>query len=348
MKNQKLSHDEISTLCLELALFLHAGADGGSGLMLLAEETQTPQQKAMLTEMVRQMDEGFTLSHAMEASGAFPRNVWAMVQVGEKTGRTEEALRALAQYHDRRSQVDRHLRSVLLYPSILLLVMLAVIVVLLTRVLPIFNDVYASLGGQLTGLAGGLLRLGGMLNTILPLLCVILALAVVFLAAFAASAQVRGRLLARWQQRRGDSGVTWKLACAQFAQALSMGLSSGLTAEDAVAAAGTLLADHPAASLRVRDCLSAIAGGHSFILALKQANLLPATECRLLELGLTGGSGEVAMEEVARRLSLAAEDALERQIGTIEPAMVVVTTVLVGAILLSVMLPLAHIMTVIG
>lgn len=348
MKNLKLSHDEISTLCLELALFLHAGADGGSGLVLLAEETRDPARKALLTEMSRKMDEGLPLSQAIEASGAFPHNVAAMVQVGERTGRTEESLRALAQYHDRRSQMDRHLRSVLLYPSILLLVMLAVIVVLLTRVLPIFNSVYASLGGQLTGLAGGLFRLGELLNTVLPLLCVILALAVIFLVAFSASQSFRNRLMAWWQRRRGVKGVTWKQTCARFAQALSMGLSSGLTAEDAVASAGVLLEDHPAAANRVRDCLTAMANGTSFTRALKEAELLPAAECRLLELGMASGSSETAMEEVARRLNLEAEAALEQQVGRVEPTMVVVTTVLVGAILLSVMLPLAHIMTVIG
>lgn len=348
MKNRRLSHDEISTLCLELALFLHAGADSGSGLVLLAEETDDPRLKATLSEMARQMDEGCSLAHVFEHSEAFPRDVWAMLWVGEKAGRSEEALRALAQYYDRRAQVDRHMRSALLYPSILLLIMLAVIVVLLTQVLPIFSDVYASLGGQLTGLAGGLLHLGQLLNTVLPLLCVILALLVILLVIFSVSQAFRGKLLAWWQKKRGDKGLPRKLAAARFAQALSMGLSSGLTAEDAVESAGTLLADQPAAARRVQVCLDAIAGGDTFLSALKKAELLPAAECRLLELGLASGSGETAMAEIARRLDVDAEDALEQQLGRVEPTMVVVTSLLVGAILLSVMLPLANIMSAIG
>lgn len=347
MKERKLSHDEISTLCLELALFLHAGAESGSGLTLLAEETQDPWLQKLLFRMARQVDEGDSLSQAFESSGAFPREVWATLRVGEQTGRSEEALRALARYHDRRSQLDRHLRSALLYPSVLLLIMLAVIVILLAKVLPIFNDVYASLGGQLTGIAGGLLHLGQILDTLLPALCVVLAAAVIFLAVFSSSEQFRTWLLHLWQKSRGDKGLAGKLSSARFAQALSMALSSGLPAEEAIASAGTLLSN-PAAARRIRACLDELSCSGSLIGAMKQAQLLPAAECRLLELGLASGSGEVAMAEIARRLDRDAEDALERRIGQVEPTMVVITSLLVGAILLSVMLPLTHIMTSIG
>lgn len=347
MKTPRLSHDEISTLCLELALFLHAGADSGSALMLLSEETEDPRLKASLGDMIRKMDEGKPLSQAMEFSGLFPRDVWATVRVGEQTGRSEESLRALSRYYDRRARVDRQTRSALLYPSILLLIMLTVIVVLLTKVLPMFSDVYATLGGQLTGLAGGLLRLGRFLSSILPVLFVILGILALLLVIFSMSQSLRDRLLRLWQ-RQSDRGVARKMADARFAFALSMGMSSGLPAEEAVEAAGLSASESPAGAERIRRCLDILSEGGSLSAGLKAGELLPSAERRLLELGLAGGSGEAAMEEVARRLDEAAEDALEAALNRVEPAMVVVTSLLVGAILLSVMLPLANIMASIG
>lgn len=348
MKGRKLSHNEISSLCLELALFLRAGADSAGALTLLSRETDDPRLRTPLEDMARCMDEGHPLSRVLEASGLFPSDVWRMVRVGEQTGRSEEALQSLARYYSRRDETDRRTRSALLYPSILLLIMLAVIVVLLTKVLPIFSRVYASLGGQLTGISGGLLRLGQLLNAALPVLCAILALAVVFLAVFALSQPVRDRLLSLWQKRRGDRGLSRKMADARFAQALSMGLSSGLSPEEAVETAGTLLPRHSAAERRLQACLAAMEENDSLIAGLKAGQLLPPSECLILELGLTGGSGEIAMEEVARRLDLEAEDALDRTLSRIEPTMVVLSSLLVGAILLSVMLPLANIMSAIG
>ena len=53
--------------------------------------------------------------------------------------------------------------------------------------------------------------------------------------------------------------------------------------------------------------------GGNFADAIGEAGLLPETECRLLTLGLAGGSGERAAEEVARRLEREAEDAMETE-----------------------------------
>ena len=82
--------------------------------------------------------------------------------------------------------------------------------------------------------------------------------------------------------------------------------------------------------------------------ALRDTGTLPAASCRLLALGLRSGSGDTVMEEIARRLSEEADEALERRVAQVEPALVLVTSLLVGAILLAVMLPLMHIMTAIG
>ena len=173
MKTITLTYNELSALCLELALFLHAGADFGGALSLLAEETDAPQVKARIADMAAEVDEGTPLSDAMEHSGLFPWDVWAMVRVGERTGRTEETLHSLSRYYTRRDAADQQIRSALLYPSLLMLVMLAVIVILLAKVLPIFREVYASLGAEMTGLAGTFLQFGLVLDALLPLLCLL-------------------------------------------------------------------------------------------------------------------------------------------------------------------------------
>ena len=70
--------------------------------------------------------------------------------------------------------------------------------------------------------------------------------------------------------------------------------------------------------------------------------------CRMLELGLRGGTGDQVMEEIAGRLSEEASQTLEQRVAQVEPAMVLAASLLVGIILLSVMLPLMHIMSAIG
>ena len=345
--NKMISNEEIASLCMELSLLLHAGVGTGDALALLAEESDDT-YKGMLEEMAHQVDEGGTLSAALRSTGRFPVYVCGLIDVGEQAGQTEEALQALSRYYEARVRMDRRVRSALLYPAVMLALMLVVIGVLLVKVLPIFDDVYASLGGRLTGVAGGLLTLGRWLDGVMPVLWVVLVLLAVFLAAFSAVGSFRDNLLRKWKNRRGDKGLSWKMTVAQLAQALAMGLSSGLRLEEAVSLAAGLAEDQPLAKKRCESCLALLEKGETPGRAMKGSGLLPAAQCRLLELAQRSGAGDQAMTKIAEDLSEESETAIEEKVSRVEPALVLVCSVLVGLILLSVMLPLMHIMAAIG
>ena len=347
MKQVRLNNGQISNLCLELATLLHAGVSAADGLFLLAEETDHAEDREFLKGMARQLDEGMSLPETMRESGRFPDYVFGLMKVGERSGR-KEALMALSDYYDNRSRMDRRIRDALLYPAVMLMLMLVVIVVLLVKVLPVFNDVYAALGGRLTGMAGGLLAMGRVLDALMPLLCAILAVLVVFMAAFAMCGSFREKILGWWQKRNGDRGVSRQMQTARLAHALAMGLRSGLPLEEALQLAGDLQGDVSAAKARCEDCVERLEKGEDLATALKTSGVLPASACRLLSLGQKSGSSDTVMEEVARRLSEESEAALDAKVSRVEPTLVLVTSLLVGVILLSVMLPLMHIMTAIG
>lgn len=348
MSKKLLANSEISAFCLGLSLLIHSGVGVGDGLALLAEEEAEGDYRDMLKELSRDADNGVSLADAVKKTGRFPGYVCGLLEVGEKSGRTEEALSALSRYYEDRARLDHQIKSSLLYPAILLVIMLAVIGVLLVRVLPVFNEVYSYLGASLTGIAGGLLSFGKALDAAMPVLCVILAAVVILILLFAAVPSFREKVTGAWRRRMGDKGVSRKINTACFAQSLSMGLSSGLPVEEALTLAGSLLDGVPAAKARCDDCKKRLESGESLSAAMKASGALPNAECRILELGLRSGTGDAAMEQIARRLSEESEMALEESVARVEPALVMVTSVLVGIILLAVMLPLMNIMTSIG
>lgn len=348
MNKVQLSKIQIADLCRELALMLHAGIGTGDGLFLLAEEEKDADLKEMLTDMAKAVDEGTFLAQAFENTGCFPIYMSGLLNVGERVGRLEEALMALSRYYENKDRLERQITNALTYPVILLILMLVVIVVLLTRVLPVFNDVYASLGGQLTGVARGLLIFGQALDKFLPVLVVVLAVFLLLLAGFVFHSGLRAKMLKFWNNRFGDKGVSRKLNNARFAQALSMGLSSGLSPEESVDMAALLLSDIPKAAERCNKCKEMLLENVSLAEALGNADLMAPSACRLLTLGMRSGSGDTVMEDLANRMQEEAHHEVERTAAKVEPALVLVTTVLVGAILLSVMLPLMNIMTTIG
>ena len=340
---QTLSYGEIAEVSLELSLLLHAGVSTGDALYLLAEDSP---RKKMLAAMAEEVDGGAALAAAMRGSGAFPTYACGLVEVGEQTGRTEEALAALSRYYEDRVRMDRRVRGALLYPAVMLALMLVVIGVLLVKVLPIFDDVYASLGGRLSGVAAGLLTLGRWLEGALPVFWIALAALALLGFLFTAVGPLRRGLLSLWQRGHGDRGVSRKLNNARLAQAMAMGMASGLPLEEALGLSAGLV--EGGAKRRCEDCRKRLEGGETLSAALKASGLLPANQSRLLELGQRSGAGDASMEKIARDLGEEGEAALDAAVSRVEPALVLLCSVLVGLILLSVMLPLMHIMSAIG
>lgn len=345
---RKLSQEAVAGLCLELSLLLHAGVMVSDALVLLSEDSQGL-EKTLLDAMVEQVDAGASLSGAMAHTGVFPAYAVGLIRVGERSGHTEEALTALANYYERKSQLDQQVKSALFYPAVLLGMMLVVIGVLLIKVLPIFDDVYASLGSQLTGIAGVLLALGQALHRAMPALLVILALVAVAAVTLALCPSLRRRVVGLLGENRGGGRLSKIRTNAWVLQAMTMAMSSGMDLEDALKLAGELVAqDAPAALRRCEKCQALLDSGHRLGPAMGESGLLSPAHCRLLDTAQRGGTLDAAMAHIAQQLLDKSEAASQQWASRVEPILVLASSVLVGLILLSVMLPLMHIMSTLG
>lgn len=343
MQQKILTNEAIGSVCMALSHLLHSGIGFGDALTLLHADEQDRFCKQILGDMARGMDEGKTLSQVFRESEAFPGYVCTLIRVGEASGSLEEALESLALYYQNRARLAQRLRSAMVYPAVLLLVLLAVMTVLLVWVLPVFDQVYAQLGAGLTGFAGAMLAFGTSIRKALPIILLI----AVFIAAALALPSIRYLLKKAFQKHRGDKGTAAKINRARFIQALSMAFRSGMTAQEAAETAASL-AETPAFQACCAECCQALTQGASLAKALRETKMLSAAHCRLLEAGARSGREEQILSQLASQLLEESETALERQTEKLEPAIVVIACVLMGSVLLAVLLPLVHIMSAIG
>ena len=346
-KQVLLTDYQTAAFCRGVSLQLHAGISLADGIYLLAEDEQG-RIRQILQQMGKDLDQGALLSEALEWADCFPEYVKSMVKIGQQTGKLEQTLQSLGDFYEQRSIQKRQIKNALTYPVMIFVLMLVVISVLLIQVLPVFERVYESLGSRLTGMAAGLLYLGQLLKGTLPILLAALAVGLLAVLAYLKLAGFHEQVNCWLRSKFGDRGIARKFNNARFAQALAMGLSSGLPLEASMELAGELLGLIPGAAARLNSCAEAMEKGQSLAEAMGKAQLLSPAESRMLAVGLRSGSGDRVMEEIAERLSCQAEAALEDAVGKIEPTMVLISSLLVGLILLSVMLPLMNIMSTIG
>lgn len=344
-KTKQLTEAYLSALFLELSLILRAGMPLGSGLALLREDDDDAASRVLLSALLEQTDKGESLSAAMEHTGAFPEHALRMVALAERTGRLEQTLVSLSDYYENRRQLRRNVYQTLMYPALLLLVFLAVVTVLVTKVLPIFENVFRQLGAQLSAPAQAMLTLGRRLSDASVGLGIAAGCILVLLLAFLLIRPLRRRTWVLLYSRFGGTGVWGSVLRSRFAGALATAIASGLDARESVDAAAKQVQGALRLDRAVENCRHALEQGESLHKALADAGLFGARDSRMIAMGFQTGSIDQVMAEIAQRTQRQANERLESIIAAVEPTVVVLTALVAGVILLSVMLPLMGVMS---
>jgi len=348
MEKRELSYQVLAEFCQKLALFAHSGIYHGQGLLLMAQEEREKNLKLIYTQLARQADYGLPLSACLSEVGIFPAYMIGMIKTGEETGHLEEALQELSKYYYERFQMGKQIRSAIVYPAVMVLLMIVVIGILLVKVLPIFEQVYRSLGSGLNGMAGGLLQIGQSLNEILPFLLVALCCCVCLVLLYACSGSFRVKIVKIYQKHWGDKGIAKQMNDVHFLQGLAMAKASGLNMMQGIDSAQKMLEESPHAMERCKLCNEKMQAGMCLEDALVESGFLTVSRGKLLLLAQSAGNGDAMLNQIAAQMAQETQENLANKVESIEPCLVLITAFLVGVILLSVMLPLMNIMALIG
>ena len=343
-KMKPFTDDELSAFSLQMALMIRSGIPAEEALNVLAEDAADERERQWLLQMAEEMSLAAPLYQALTKGGGLPRYMIDMVRVGEMTGRLDDVLYGLYEYYARQSQLNQSIKSAVTYPVVMVAMMAVVVVVLMTKVLPVFEQVFNLLGTTVSPLTAALLRLGGAMNQGLAGLMVVLALLAVLAAylRFAASGQ------ALWQKWRTNCFGLKKLALdtatRNFTSAMSMCLASGLDMDESLDMVESLVSYEPYRA-RITDLRRRTAEGEGFAQAVADSGVLTGQYARMLSVGFRSGQTDGVMKEIADRSDEAVENRLSHMVGLIEPLLVAVLSIMVGLILIAVMLPLMGVMS---
>ena len=348
MSRKILNNNYLSMLCAELAMLLDAGMTIADCVQILIDDEPDKKGKEVLQTLLNSLDDGHTLSTSLKNSTHFPSYMIHMVEVGEKTGRVVETLKALSEYYERQIRLAVTIKNSILYPAVLLVLMIVVVLILIIQVLPIFNEVFSRLGTQMSPLAINLMQFGDWLgNAAITIATVFAALFVLLALMFIIPALRKGigRCLAN---TFGHRGVFGKVAASRFVFAMRLAMASGLEITEAINTAAAVSAGSKAVENKHKKCIKLIEDGNPLSDSLTVSGILTPQEGKMLTIGARSGKSDEAMAEIARRSDINARESIDRIVARIEPTLVVVSSAIVGIILLSVMLPLMGIMTALG
>ncbi|MCL2627777.1 MAG: type II secretion system F family protein [Oscillospiraceae bacterium] len=348
MKEKTIANSYLSFFCAELAMLVDAGLTINESIQILHEDEVSHDGKEVLKKLADELSVDNQFSKALRRCAVFPNYMIQMVEIGEKTGRIEETLKALTEYYDRQSRLTVAVKKSVLYPAIILVLMIVVVLVLIIQVLPIFSDVFGRLGTQMSPVATALMNFGSILTGASVVIAAVVALIFVFIATVLLSNKLRSSVNAAFLNMWGNKGIFGKIATSRFVYAMALSMASGLDTLDAIEIASNASGGSKSVDEMHKKCNELINGGAPIHEALTKSGILSNQSGKMLAIGTRSGKADLAMTEIARKSDVEVRERIDAIVGKIEPALVISSSVIVGVILMSVMLPLMGIMTSIG
>ena len=348
MKRLRVPAQYLPIFCRELYQLVRTGIPIAEGLSMLREDETDSDARSWLDALCTSTEEGMPLAAALRESGAFPAYMTDMVALAEETGRLEDVLLSLQRHYDRQLRMAADIRGAVAVPVTLFAVMVAVVILLVTLVLPVFDRVFAQLGVRMGAVATGMMNAGAVLakaGTGIAIALVVIAAAAL---AVALARPLREKFTAWFRRSFGGRGILGQMAVSRFASSMSMAVASGLSMEESVALSAKLCGGAREIDEKTEQCRKDIEEGGSPADALAKSGLFSGRDCRLLKLAEQTGSLPDTLEDLAQRQEEESLRRIDRTVGAIEPAIVVITSALAGVILLSVMLPLMGLLSTIG
>ena len=346
--NKPLSHHELSVFCAQLSMLIKGGVAPYESVRILLSDTRDKEGQRILSDMMLVINTGEKLNVAMESTGVFPDYVIHMVQIGEESGRLDVVLDALAAFYDREDGLRETIRSALRYPLIMIGIMFLIVFVIITRVLPIFSQVFEQLGTGMNAFSESLLRLGERLNRDSIVIVVIVALVIAFALYLSHTRKGRATLSRVTQRLPFTASLHEDIAAGRFASGCALTLASGMDTYQSLDLVGKIVENEDVEQKIARCAVLIGEEGNTFPEALEETAIFTQLYTRMVKTGFKSGSLDATLRQIADHYERATDRKISGLISIVEPTLIIILSLIVGLILLSVILPLMGIMGTIG
>ena len=346
-KKKHLSNARIFHFFEQLGALIGAGISPYAALGIMARDAENRDIEPLLSRIGEDVSEGRSLASSITETGVFPDYVNELLAIGEHTGKLDEVCNALARYYEEEDDLRESIRSAVSYPIVMIVMMFAVVMVLVSKVLPIFAQVFRQLGASVNGVTQVLLSMSETLVRYYMVFVVLLLIAAALFLYFYCTDRGQQNFrdfMAAFPLTRDFSE---SLALTRFAGGLRMTQSAGLDAYDSLELASRVTGNRNVLK-KIHVCRDLLQEGHSFSEAVAKAGLFSPFYSGMISVFAQAGSVDKAMDFIADHYKAETDRRISRALAAIEPTMVVILSLIVGLILLSVMLPLMGIMANIG
>jgi type IV pilus assembly protein PilC len=345
----KVTIKDLVVFTRQFAVMVDAGLPLVQCLQILADQQDNATLKGVLRAVRFDVESGSTFAEALgKHPHVFDDLFVNLVAAGEVGGILDTILNRLAVQLEKAEKLRKQLKGAMVYPATVSVIAIACIVLLLVKVIPVFEQMFSDFGGTLPGPTVMVIALSDWLQAyILYLMAGIFAFVTAFSQAKKRSSAFHYRVDQVALKLPVFGNIIKKVAVARFTRTLGTMISSGvpiLDGLDIVAkTAGNMIIEE-----ELQETRRSISEGKTIAEPLQQSKVFPGMMVQMVAVGEETGSMEIMLNKIADFYDDEVDTAVHGLTAMLEPIMMVFMGGSIGTILIAMYLPIFTIADTIG
>lgn len=344
----KVTTKDISLATRQLATMIDAGLPIVQCLDILSEQSESKLLRKTIGAVRKDVEGGCTLADALRKHPKIFDDLYVnMVEAGEAGGILNTILNRIALFIEKANRLKKKVKGAMIYPCAIVGVAVIVVAVLMIFVIPVFAELYGSMGRALPAPTQICINISNWFVAYWYVLVLAIGGAIFGISAYYKTPHGRMKIDGILLRMPIIGDLLRKVAVARFSQNMALLLSSGVPILDGLAITGRT-AGNKVVEKAIMESRISISQGKTVAEPLRDSKIFPPLVCQMVAVGESTGGLDGMLKKVAELYEEEVDDAVNNLTAMMEPMIMIVLGVVLGGLVIAMYLPIFQMGSLVG
>ena len=345
-KAKSIKSKELRVMCSQMSILLESGA-GIDNILEAILEQQKKKYKENLSLAVRNIKKGYSIENSFRSSDLFSEFFYNMIKCGENSGRLSNVLKDMSNYYERDYRVKSKLKSIMIYPTILLIMMIVALIFIMYAVIPNFalvfesNNIKPPLFSYLV--ITTMMFFKEYINILIPVIIIIISLLYIAIKSNENNIEKFDRIKSTFPILKNYYLMS---VTAAFSRNMYLMLKSGIPLVEAIKISSDITGNIYIQK-KLEISIRYINKGNGISKSIDLAGIFPKIFISMLKNGEESGNIEKSFQYINNFFENELDIMTDRIVRLIEPAMTIIMGFVIGALIIAIVMPMFDTITAI-
>jgi len=347
-RNRAVKSEDLIVFSRQLATMVESGITLVQCLSILGEQLEKTSLAPIILDIERDIEGGASFHDAIaKHPGAFSELYVNMAKAGETSGKLDSILDRVATYLEKAAALQRKIKSALIYPAVVISMAIIITTILLVKVVPIFKNIFDTLGGTLPLPTQILINVSEMLRKNFLFFLIAVIIAGFLFKKYINTPRGRYQFDKTILRLPVIGELNKKIAVAKFSRTLATLTRSGVPILNSLDIVGKT-SGNKVVEEGVKSVCTSIKEGESIAEPLSKAKVFPPMVVRMISVGEQTGQLEKMLNKIAEFYEEQVDAAVSGLTSMIEPLVIAFLGIVIGGIVIALFMPIFKITELVG